>query len=163
MAPWDSPGQRETWAPPGRLELLGPRARKEIRAQDLLSKEKREKRAPWARRVPRGETAAKACGGSRESRGCLVRWACGDPKAHPDPQDFLDPLALRVSRESEEKREPEEKRGIEAWMDSPESVGTPESRDDPALPACQGPRERRAPWGLQDLPGYRALWCRERA
>lgn len=163
MAPWDSRAQRETWEPLGQLELLDPKVKKATRAEDLLSKEKRVKRVPWARLVPLGETAAKACGGSQESRGCLVRWACGDSM---DPQDFPalpDTLELLVSKENEGKGEPEEKRGSEAWMDSPGSAGRLESREGLALLVRRDPRERRVMWGLQDHLVYQALWCRKRA
>lgn len=163
MVPWDSPAQRETREPLGWLELLDPREKKVTWAGGLLSMERRVKRVPWACPVPLGETAAKACGGSRESRGFLERWECGDSKDHLDPPGLLDTLELLVSKENEVKREPEEKRGSEAWMDSLGSVGRRESREDLALLAWQGPRERRVTWGLQDLLGYRALWCRERA
>lgn len=101
MAPQGSPAQRETWEPLGWLELLDPRERKATWAEDLLSKEKRVKRVPWARLVPLGETAAKACGGSQESRGYLERWACGDPKDHLGFPDLLDMLELLVSKENE--------------------------------------------------------------
>lgn len=166
MAPWDSPAQRETWEPLGQQALLDPRERKEIRAEDLLCKEKRVKRAPWACRVPQEETAAKACGGSQEnraSRGCPGRWACGDPRDRLDFQDLPAPSALPVSMENKGKREPGEKRGSKAWMDSPGSRGRLVSREDPALPVSQGPRGRRVPWVLQAPLGFQALWCRERA
>lgn len=163
MAPWDSPAPRETWELPGQLELLDPRERKATRAEGLSSKEKRVKRVPWARPAPPGETATKVCGGSLESRDCLARWACGDPR---DCLDFLDlpaTLELLVSKENEGNGEPAEKRGREAWTDSPGSLGRRGSREDLALLAWLGPRERRVMQDLQGPPVSRALWCRERA
>lgn len=148
------------------MELLDPREKKVTWEEGLLSEERRVKRVPWACLVPLGETAAKACGGSqesRESRGCLARWACGDSKDHLDSLGLLDTLELLVSKESGEKREPEEKRGSEAWMGSLGSVGRQESRGHLALLAWQDPRDRRVTWGRRDLPAYLAPWCRERA
>lgn len=60
MAPWDSLVRRETWESRGRWALLDPRERKGTWAEDLLSKERRVRRDPWAFQVPLAEMAVKA-------------------------------------------------------------------------------------------------------